>query len=77
VTTDTEGQAGNVEDGLPSNRLTRAEIRELRDMLESERRMKWLWSTGRIWAAWFTGTIIGIYSLYDTVEKFLKRIMGQ
>lgn len=69
-------QGGEADDGLPVNRLTRSEIRELRSILESERRMRWFWSTSRIWAAWLTGTIVATYSLYDTLEKFLKRIFG-
>lgn len=69
-------QSGEADDGLPVNRLTRSEIRELRNLLESERRMKWFWSTGRIWVAWLAGTIVATYSLYDTLEKFLKRIFG-
>lgn len=64
------------EDGLPANRLTRAEIKELRELLESDRRARWAWSTGRIWATWVTGSIIAVYSLYDTLEKAFKKLFG-
>lgn len=64
------------EDGPPVNRLTRSEIKEVREMLEADRRARWAWSTGRIWAAWLAGAIVGIYGLYDTLEKLLRRLSG-
>jgi hypothetical protein len=64
------------DDGLPSNRLTRREIKELRAMLEADRRARWAWSTGRIWATWITGSLVAVYGLWDTVEKLLKKITG-
>lgn len=64
------------EDGLPLNRLTKREIKELRQMLEADRRARWAWSTGRIWATWFTGALIAVYSMYDTMEKLIKKITG-
>ncbi len=64
------------DDGLPLTRLTRREIKELREMLEADRRARWAWSTGRIWATWLAGSMVAVYSLYDTVEKLIKKITG-
>lgn len=69
-------EAIHQDDGPPVNRLTRSEIKEVREMLEADRRARWAWSTGRIWAAWLAGAIVGIYGLYDTLEKLLRRLSG-
>lgn len=63
-------------DGLPLNRLTRDEIKELRAMLEADRRARWAWSTGRVWVTWVSGGIIAVYGLWDTVEKLIKKLGG-
>ena len=71
-----EDQHVHEDDGLPAHRLTKAEIKELRELLEAERRAKWAWSTGRIWATWLTGTIVAVYAMYDAAEKLLRKFIS-
>lgn len=57
--------------------LTDAEIKEVRELLEANRRMKWLWSSSRkvlIWIAAITGTIsVG----WETLVKFVLHVTGK
>jgi hypothetical protein len=61
---------------LPLNRLTRAEIEAVRELIESDRRARWLWSSLRIWASWISGTLVALYAIWDQVEKFIKKFGG-
>lgn len=76
VTTPERPEEHHEDGGLPINRLTRSEIKELRELLESERRAKWAWSTARIWLTWLAGSIIAVYSMYETLEKAFKKLTG-
>lgn len=48
--------------------LSPNERQELRRLLEQERRMRWLWSTIRIWLGWISGAVVGGYAVYQAVK---------
>jgi len=58
------------------NALTNGEIAELRRIIESERRMRWLWATLRNLAVWIvaviTGVTVGYQALIDVVRGLSK-----
>jgi len=52
--------------------LTHGEIAELRRIIESERRMRWLWSTLRNVAVWIVAVITGITVGYQALSDVVK-----
>lgn len=56
--------------------LTDLEIKEIRKNLESDARVKWLWSSARVWVVWFSGAIIGAYALQDAIGNLIKKFFG-
>lgn len=56
--------------------LTEAEIAEVRRIIESERRMRWLWASMRSLAVWIaaivTGVTVGYQALIDVVRGLSK-----
>ena len=56
--------------------LTENEIAELRRIIESERRMRWLWASMRSLAVWIaaivTGVTVGYQALIDVVRGLSK-----
>lgn len=55
--------------------LSRAEITELRHLLEREQRMGWLWSTIRIWAAWIGAVVVGLTVGLDALKRIAKSLV--
>ena len=59
-----------------SDALTNGEIAELRRIIESERRMRWLWASMRNLAVWvvaiITGITVGYQALIDVVRGLSK-----
>lgn len=57
--------------------LSDTELRELREILEADRRMKWFWASARritIWAAAIAGSIsVG----WEALVKFVMHIAGK
>lgn len=56
--------------------LTDAELVELRELLESDRRAKWLWSTLRTWSLWLGGVIGAITLTWDSLARVVKSMAG-
>ena len=56
--------------------LTKRELLELRKILEQDRRARWLWSTVRLWAAWFSGVVLAIITLHEKIRDFFKSIFS-
>jgi len=52
--------------------LTSGEIAELRRIIESERRMRWLWSTIRNIAVWIVAVITGVTVGYQAISDVVK-----
>ena len=54
------------------NALTNGEIAELRRIIESERRMRWLWATIRNLAVWIVAVITGVTVGYQALSDIVK-----
>lgn len=47
--------------------LSRQERKELRALMERERRVQWFYGSARIWASWVAGMTAAIYGVYKAV----------
>lgn len=56
--------------------FTDAEKRELRDMLEADRRVKWFWATTRSIAIWIAAVGGGLIMGWEWVVKLVKNAGG-
>lgn len=56
-------------DAMP---FTPSERKAIREMLESQKRVEWLWSTIRVWAMWITAIAAAIVVLKDWLKVFMK-----
>ena len=57
--------------------LTDAELRELREVLEADRRMKWVWASARIGAIWIAAVAGTVSLLWDSLVRFVLHIVGR
>lgn len=53
------------------------EIKQLRQILEAERNMKWLWSTMRNLAVWVAAILTGITVGYQALIDVVKHLAGK
>lgn len=72
-------QAHGTQAPPPNNEppLTDAELKEVRELLESDRRAKWLWSTLRTWSLWLGGVFGAITLTWDSLARVVKSMAGQ
>ena len=56
--------------------LTPEELKQLRAMLTSEQRVKWLWATIRIWAVWLGAVGLGFAVGWDALVRIVKLASG-
>lgn len=49
------------------------ELKEVRKMLRDEARVKWLWSTLRLWSYYVSAAVAGIFLLQEHLIKIFKR----
>ena len=67
-----------VEDKRDHNtRLTDDEVQVLRQMIESEKNMKWLWATLRNWSVWIVAIITGATVGYNALVDLVKSLAGK
>lgn len=59
-----------MEDQRPKKQLTNEEIERLRKIIEDDERMKWLWSSARVWAGWIGGALAGYVLFKENIIKF-------
>ena len=57
--------------------LTDAELRDLREVLEADRRMKWVWASARIGAIWIAAVAGTVSLLWDSLVRFVLHIVGR
>lgn len=57
--------------------LTEEEVAELREMLEEERRAKWLWSSIRVWSIWIAAVVGGMTVFWDSATRILRSMVGK
>jgi len=51
--------------------LSQKEIEDLRALLEHERRVKWFYSSARIWAGWLIGAPVAVLAAWQALAKIL------
>ena len=56
--------------------LTDAEIREVREVLEADRRVKWFWATARRIAVWIGAVSAAILVTWEGLVKAIRHIAG-
>ena len=61
---------------LEARELSHADVTALREMLEQDRRTRWLWSTARTWALWVTAVVVGITVGFDALRTVVKRLIA-
>lgn len=49
------------------------EIKEVRKILRDEARVKWLWSTIRLWCYYISAAVAGLFLLQEQLIKVFKR----
>jgi len=52
--------------------LTDGELREFREILIQERRMRWLWASVRRWLAWIAGVAAAIVAFRDDIAALFR-----
>jgi len=57
--------------------LTDDEIKELRELLEANRRMKWLWGNSRKTFIWLAAIIGTVSVAWEALVKFVLYITGK
>jgi hypothetical protein len=55
---------------LPTGPLKREEILALRRIIRSDDRMRWFWSSARIWAGWLLGVPAAIVATWQLLKLF-------
>lgn len=60
-----------------SEQLSDEELKEIRDMLQSERRVRWLWSSVRVWSIWIAGVFTALAVSWDFVINIVKHAVGK
>lgn len=55
-----------------TDQFTPDELKEIRAMLESERRVTWLWSSLRIWAGYIAAACAGAYAIQQALSAWIE-----
>lgn len=58
-------------------RLSEKEVYELRDLLERDKRARWLWASLRTWAIWIAAVLGGITLGWEALGKLLRAAVGK
>ena len=56
--------------------LTPEEIAILREIIQTDKNMKWLRRSMRIWLGWFAGAIISTFAVWKAVTEFFSIKIG-
>jgi len=57
--------------------LTSIERKEIREILEADRRMKWFWASARLISIWLVA-VVGLLSVgWDLLVKFVLHLAGK
>ena len=56
--------------------LTESERRELRRLLDGDRKTRWLFATLRISALWIAGVIAALYAILQILRDGVKALLG-
>lgn len=61
---------------LTSGPLSEAELTEVRRILESDRRAKWLWASIRGTLAWVAAVIAGLVAFRNDIGEVIKMLIS-
>lgn len=61
---------------LDSRLLTESEVVTMREMIERDKRVQWLWSSARTFAIWIAAVVAGVTVGYDALRTMLKRLVA-
>lgn len=56
--------------------LNAKELHQVREIIESQQRVAWLYSNMRIWATWIAAIAGGIYAVLSLTKDGLKTLFG-
>ena len=56
--------------------LTDKELREVREIMEADRRVKWFWATSRRIAIWLGAVFGGLVVTWDWLVRVVKHMAG-
>ncbi len=57
--------------------LNDEERRQIREIIESDQRAKWLWSSIRVWSLWIAALITGLSMTWDTIVAVIKAAVSK
>jgi hypothetical protein len=60
---------GDDDDEIPP--FSDDERKEIRALLEHEKRVKWFYASARIWIGWAIGAPVALLAAYQAIAKFL------
>jgi len=60
-------------DAMP---LSERELKDVRAMIEQDKRVAWLWSTIRTWATWVTAVGAAIVIGWDSFKRVFLALIG-
>ena len=63
-------------EALEDRELQELEIKALRELLEQDRRTRWVWATARTWALWVAAVGAGLTVGYDALKTVAKRLIA-
>ena len=59
---------------LDSRQLSDTDWAAFSEMLEADKRNRWLWSSARTWAIWITAVVAGLTVGIDALKTIIKRL---
>lgn len=72
-----ESQIGRPPMPPPERPLSNEELRDIRRIIEADRRMKWLMATARITAIWIAAAAGTVSLLWDNLVRFVLHVAGR
>lgn len=63
-------------DRIADRTLSEEDMKAIRELLEADRRTRWLWSTARAWAVWIAAVVAGYTVGLDALKSILKRLVA-
>lgn len=52
--------------------LTEEELKAIREIIQSEQRARWLWSSIRVWSVWIAAVITGLSLTWESIVNIIN-----
>lgn len=65
------------EGGMSDFELSEEEIKEIRRIIENDKRARWLWASMRNIAVWIVAVIGGVSIAYESLGNAIKHLAGK